>query len=65
MEMFIGILTGIFLGVVAAFTNVGPEQLADVENKCKNNAGLEAAVFKPVGPPVVYCKDGAKFTLKD
>ena len=65
MEMFISIIFGIFLGVVWGFTKVGPEQLADVENKCKNNSGLETAVFMPVGSPIIYCKDGAKFTLKD
>jgi len=65
MDMFVSLLFGIFLGVMWGFTKVGPEQLADVEAKCNNNSGLETAVFMPVGAPIIYCKDGAKFTLKD
>lgn len=64
MGYFLGVVLGLFTGVLWMFITVSPEELDQINTVCINNEGVEE-VFVEVGRIRVYCKDGAEFTLKD
>ena len=65
MEFVFGYALGAIMIVGTAFTTIHKEDLEAGLNKCQNNGGLERYISNLVGNPEVFCKDGARFTIKD
>lgn len=56
---------GALVVIMVAFNTLHKEDLEVGLNKCQNNGGLERYISNLVGSPQVFCKDGARFTIKD
>ena len=65
MEFVFGYALGALVVFMVAFNTLHKEDLEAGLNKCENNGGLERYLSNLVGDPEVYCKDGARFTIKD
>ena len=62
-QYFLGLFIGIGMGVVWSFSTIDAIELDKVNNTCNSNGGVET-VAVDIWKTNVYCKDGAKFTLK-
>ena len=65
MEFVFGYFLGVIMVVAVSFNTLHKEDLEAGLNKCQNNGGLERYISNLVGSPEVFCKDGARFTIKD
>lgn len=65
MEFVFGYSIGALMVITVAFNSLHKEDLEAGLNKCQNNGGLERYISNLVGNPEVFCKDGARFTIKD
>lgn len=64
MSEFIMLILGVFVGFMWSFTKVEPDQLDSINSSCKINKGIEKVIVDTFRTDV-YCKDGAKFRIKD
>ena len=64
MGYFLGLFIGAGMGVIWSFSTIDATTLDKVNNTCSSNGGVEV-VAVDIWKASVYCKDGAKFTLKD
>ena len=64
IEFFFGFLVGAGL-LFSAFSNLNQKDLEIGLNKCQVNGGLERYAVRVFDSNKVYCKDGARFTIKD
>lgn len=65
MEILLGLFFGILFGLTTGFVVVYPDNIININDECVKNAGLDRVIVNVIGATQVYCKDGAKFTLKD
>lgn len=65
MEFVFGYTLGALMAIMVAFSTIYEKDLEAGLNKCQNNGGLERYISNLVGDPEVFCKDGARFTIKD
>lgn len=64
MGYFLGVILAFGCGVVWTFISIDATTLDKVNNTCNSNGGVEM-IMVDLWKIKVYCKDGARFTLKD
>ena len=65
MEFIFGYSLGALMVIMVASNTLHKEDLEAGLDKCQNNGGLERYISNLVGSPEVFCKDGARFRIKD
>lgn len=63
-ELFWAVL-GILLGLTFAFSRVTEQDFQKAIDVCAPNGGLEVYITNVVGGADVYCKNDAKFKMKE
>lgn len=55
----------VFLGVNASSVRVSPEEWTKAEQLCSKNDGVDKFIARTLDDNSVFCKNSARFTLKD
>lgn len=63
-ELFCAVV-GILLGLTFAFSRVTEQDFRKALDVCVPNEGLEVYIANTVGAADVYCKNDAKFKMKE
>lgn len=63
MGYFVGFGLGAFWMLVVASFHITDKDIQKFTERCSKNDGVQQ-VRIDINDPVVYCKDGAKFTVK-
>lgn len=58
-------VVGICMGIVFAFSRVTEQDFQKALDTCATNGGLEVYATSSVGGVDFFCKNGAKFKLKE
>lgn len=56
---------GIMIGLLNGFSTIDSKQIEHVNNICSNNQGIDKVIVNVFGSNSIYCKDGAKFRMKE
>lgn len=56
---------GIMIGLLYGFSTIDSKQIEHIKNVCSNNQGIDKVIVNVMGSNEVYCKDGAKFRIKE